>query len=651
MADWQLIASDGFRGEVGGDGLVFGTNGFQDIHVLSRPGSVVFDPSFNKGDTVIRLDGDADSWQISRFGSSAVLSDGETSLSIPVGSAGLALVFADGARTLRFADSAMVVGDQVVTAAEAPLSSAAEDGPLPDGADQAAVGRLILEAGADLAAGGNLEVFGTSDAELLEMTYGRLVLDPSFNKGGDSLSFAGVAADYGAARSGSSVVIEGADLSVVVPFGTEGTTLSFADGERALAYETIVETVLFGTQTIGAAPTTLEAAAGDVAEQVLFWNAAALDAISETRTIPAAATRALAIQSIAVNDAIASITHQDGFWIDVKTGASADLASAVAYASYVTLVDLFPGQAETLAARLEEAMPSLGTGSSFAQGKVIGTAIAEAVLAIRTIDGYDGTGAYEPHSDPGYWSPADPALPEAPQWASLQTFLLQAPDQFRAPPPPALDSKEYADALNAVKGIGAIDSTVRTDEQTETALFWRDGLGTYTPPGHWNAIAEVVAQMTGGSTAQNAHTFAMLNVALADAAVAAWDTKYSYDLWRPSVAIHNADQDGNELTEADPDWTPLFANPSHPDYVSGHSTFSGAGAAVLTALFGEDFAFSIGSAGLDGVVRDYDSFAEAAKEAGISRIYGGIHTSYANEEGYNLGTAVGMWTVDHFAMG
>jgi membrane-associated phospholipid phosphatase len=120
---------------------------------------------------------------------------------------------------------------------------------------------------------------------------------------------------------------------------------------------------------------------------------------------------------------------------------------------------------------------------------------------------------------------------------------------------------------------------------------------TYTPPGHWNAIAGQVAQSAGNSWGENARLFAELNAALGDAAIVAWDAKYTYEFWRPIIAIQQADLDGNEQTTADPNWSPLLITPPFPEYISGHSTFSAAAAKVLTHEFGSSVAFTITYAG------------------------------------------------------
>jgi len=227
-----------------------------------------------------------------------------------------------------------------------------------------------------------------------------------------------------------------------------------------------------------------------------------------------------------------------------------------------------------------------------------------------------------------------------PQWGSVTPFALTTGDEFRAPPPPALDSAAYAAALNQVQSLGAVNSSTRTADQTQQAHFWNDGGGSYTPPGHWVLIAQQVAKAEGQSLSANARLMAELCVALADAAVACWDTKYTYDLWRPVTAIQNADQDGNAATTADSAWQPLLITPPHPSYVSGHSTFSAAAAAILADTFGDATAFTTTSPTLPNVTRSFTSFSQAADEAGLSRIYGGIHTSLDNDAGKALGGQV-----------
>src|SRR5262249_29684764 len=148
---------------------------------------------------------------------------------------------------------------------------------------------------------------------------------------------------------------------------------------------------------------------------------------------------------------------------------------------------------------------------------------------------------------------------------------------------------------------------------------WNDGLGTAFAQGYWNRIAQTVATEQGLGLVREARVFALLNIATVDAGISCWDAKYTYNLWRPVTSIRAADTDGNSATEPDTSWSPLLVTPNFPSYTSAHSTVSGAAAGVLTVLFGDSYHFSVGSEGLPGVTRSFDSFEAAAQEAGRSR--------------------------------
>jgi hypothetical protein len=226
----------------------------------------------------------------------------------------------------------------------------------------------------------------------------------------------------------------------------------------------------------------------------------------------------------------------------------------------------------------------------------------------------------------------------------MKPFAIKSPEDFHVAPPPALASSDWASQYNYLKTIGATNSTVRTPQQREIALFWADGPRTETPPGHWNKIAQQLARKKNYDLLETARLFAALNTAMADAAIVCWHAKYTYNWWRPVTAIRGGDSDDNPQTEPDPNWTPLLITPPFPEHTSGHSTFSGAAASVLAEFSGSDeFQFVTTSDGLPGVVRRFQRFSEAAREAGLSRVYGGIHFPAANENGLETGRKVGEY--------
>jgi membrane-associated phospholipid phosphatase len=279
-----------------------------------------------------------------------------------------------------------------------------------------------------------------------------------------------------------------------------------------------------------------------------------------------------------------------------------------------------------------------------------GESVARGILVWRAGDASDAIVIPPSGDGPGIWVPTPPAFAQylLPQWGFVAPFAMPAGAHFRPAGPPALDTAKYATDYNEVKALGAAVGSARTPEQELIALFWADGTGTETPPGHWNSIAQSVAAARQNTMEQNARLFALLNVAMADAAICAWDAKYTYRFWRPVTAIRNGDADGNPATTADPEWNSFIVTPPFPDYVSGHATFSGAASKVLALFYGTDnVAFTIGSDFLPGVTRQFSKFSAAATEAALSRLYGGIHYRSANEDGLSSGLAIGEWTFTH----
>ena len=656
QSGWSLLAPDDFVGMIGGNGSVFGTAQAQVITIIPVDGMVQLDPSFNRGgEDTLQLPGAASDWTVSVSGSNAVLTSDLTSVSVPLGTDGLTLSFDDGPRTLSVDPESQtaLLGNQQLGEEPAVIIADPEGDPSFETLPLSGVSaQVVMATGGDVTLAGNYAVFGTSGEQTVDVMAGGVAFDSSFNRGDDSISLAGSGPDFTVSRFGSSAIIVSDDAEIVLPAGVDGLALEFTDGVRTLRYDDFLDQIMVGAQTVLDAAAQLGASPDALQDMVLVWNDAALDAIAAASVAPPEAARVLAIQGLAILDAIAAVGASDPFLVDVSSVGAVDLNAIVAYASHTVLSQLIPSQADAFDSLLAQVQGDLGTGAASDNGMATGIASAEAVLAARSNDGSSGSVEYVYGDQPGEWVAAPPSFPAPalPHWASVDTFALSSADQFRAPPPPALDSEEYAEALAEVYALGGLDSEARTEDQSEIAVFWLDGAGTYTPPGHWNAIAAEVGAAEGLTTAENALMFAMLNVAMADAGIAAWDSKYTHQFWRPVTAINNADLDGNDATLADLEWTPYLPTPNHPTYVSGHSTFSGAAAAVMTQLFGEDYAFETGGVGVPGVMRSFDSFEEAAAEGGISRIYGGIHYSFDNEVGLAMGDNIGNWTVDAFAM-
>ncbi len=383
---------------------------------------------------------------------------------------------------------------------------------------------------------------------------------------------------------------------------------------------------------------------------VLGWNQAALDAIKTDKTNPPIASRNLAILETAVFDAVNGLTaFYDAYKIDHGIDPSASVEAAASQAAYRVLTELYPNQKATFDAILNGYLQDLPAGDFVTKGLAYGKAVAEAALADRVDDGSKTAVPYTVSTEIGQWQPTSAVTsPLLPQWGQVTPFALENSSQFRPDAPPALSSSEYAEDFNQTKDIGSLNSTTRTADQTEIAKFWADGSGTYTPPGHWNSIATQLLSQNNASLAESAHTLGVLSIALADAAIACWEAKYTFDTWRPVTAIRQADADGNHATTADTTWQPLIATPPFPEYTSGHSTFSAAAATVLTELMGENVSFTTSSIGLPGVTRSFTSFQQAAQEAGLSRIYGGIHFLSANTNGLETGENIGDYIIENY---
>ena len=384
---------------------------------------------------------------------------------------------------------------------------------------------------------------------------------------------------------------------------------------------------------------------------VTDWNTTLLDAVRTASSAPPLASRNMAMVHAAIYDAVNCISKKYSPYlveIDPPAGTSAEAAAAAA--AHRVLVSVYPAQAVTFNEAFKSSLAKIPDRKAKEDGIALGEQVADQIISSRNTDGITKVVQYTPKTDLGSWTPAPPALAAAlaPQWPQVTPFAMTSGSQFRPPGPPALDSAKYAEELNYVKEIGKSDSLTRTPDQTAIAKFWANGAGTFTPPGHWNQIAEETATLTGQSLEDSARLFALLNIALADAAISCWDAKYEYNLWRPVTAIRQADTDNNPNTTADPQWLPLVTTPPFPEYMSGHSTFSGAADAVMSSVFGSDFGFADRGDRSVNSLRTYQNFSEAADESGISRLYGGIHFMSANVDGLSAGRNVGNYVVQNF---
>jgi hypothetical protein len=444
----------------------------------------------------------------------------------------------------------------------------------------------------------------------------------------------------------------------------------------------------------------------DTMHRLQHWNEVAINtsgldhtplAPGETRVFgeqlgPGRASRAMAIVHLAMFEAMNAIDRRFESYLDMKPahpGTSMD--AAMAQAAHDTLVALFPSQAAHCDEMLEEDLQTMEEGRPKRDGIALGAKAAAAILKRRANDGSDhdepllGTDFF-PSDQPGFWR-QDP-IGQSPvalgaYWGDVKPFVIKSGSQFRVPPPPAMTSAEYLAAYNEVKRLGGDDvvtKTERTDDQSVAAIYWAyDGTPSLcAPPRLYNQIAMQIADQMGSDVMETARVLVLVNVAMADAGVAIWESKYFYQLWRPVTGIRESDPgtgptglgDGNPATVGDPTFSPLGApasnvtgpnfTPPFPSYPSGHAGFGGAIFEMLRNIYGtDDIPFTFVSDELNGVTRDshgiirpliprsFSSLSQAEEENGQSRIYLGIHWSFDKTEGIAQGRKIADYVFKH----
>ena len=390
------------------------------------------------------------------------------------------------------------------------------------------------------------------------------------------------------------------------------------------------------------------------ADVILDWDSLMVAAIRVDNSGPTLSSRNLAILHTAIYDAVNSVlrTHQPyKFQMDVPGPVSAEAAAVGAsYEVMQALYQPFRAQADDL---FDAWWAGAAKDPATTNGLAMGRQVAEWMLQDRAADRSSTEVPYIPSDEPGQWRRTPPFFrpPLTPHWRYMEPFALPELEPFLPGPPPALESAEYAAAFNQVKELGRKNGSTRTAEESQIAAFWSDFSYTAMPPGHWHELAATIAQDRQNTLGENARLFALLSMAQADGAIACWESKYQYNLWRPVTAIQRAGEDNNPLTEADPAWEQMLPAPPFPSYTSGHSTFSKASAEVLTQFYGTDaIAFVAKSDSLPGVYRSFQSLAACADEVGMSRIYGGFHFMFDNVAGKECGQAVGHYVSANFLL-
>ena len=386
----------------------------------------------------------------------------------------------------------------------------------------------------------------------------------------------------------------------------------------------------YGPATAPAAP------GGPPGDAVVTWNRELLKIVRTPGAQPATvhSTRNMALLQAAVHDAVISIDGSGRpLLARVHAPRRAARAAAVDAAAHDVLAALYPAMRPELDQLQTGELAKAPAGVRRAQGVHAGRAIARRALAARTGDGSLATPpAYTTDGEPGDYQPTPPAFaaPVFTHWSQVRPFVLRPADQLRPPAPPEPDSTEFQQAIAQVESVGSATSTTRSDDQTQAARFWSGAIQDY-----WNEIAQTVLVARHADLDTSARVLAALDTTLADATIAMYDAKYAYRVQRPITAIRAA---------GDGDWTPLLNTPPDPSYPGAHSVLSAAAATVLSGALGDHTAFVVTSEVLPGVQRRFDTFGAAVREAGMSRVWAGVHTALDDAAGQMLGRAVGRYT-------
>ncbi|MBT8284080.1 MAG: vanadium-dependent haloperoxidase [Flavobacteriaceae bacterium] len=301
----------------------------------------------------------------------------------------------------------------------------------------------------------------------------------------------------------------------------------------------------------------------------------------------------------------------------------------------------------------------------FEASREYGLQVAEHIAAWMDKDNYKQTRTMPKFTvntdEPSRWQPTPPAYMAGiePHWSKIRPFVIESADQFKPLPPPPFTMEEGSDFYKEVKEVYDISKKMEEEgdasEGVQIAKFWdcnpyvsvtRGHLmfatKKITPGAHWIGITKIASRKAKSDFNQTVHAYTKTSMAIADAFISCWDEKYRSNLIRPETLINE---------HIDDSWKPVLQTPPFPEYTSGHSVVSGAASVVLTDIFGEDFAFDDDTELAYGLpVRSFSSFRQAADEAAISRMYGGIHYRAAVEIGVKQGRDLGAFIVDKLNM-
>ena len=396
----------------------------------------------------------------------------------------------------------------------------------------------------------------------------------------------------------------------------------------------LTASVLFGTA----------AARADV---VSDWNTIAVNTAVANKQNPFAQARYAAIVQLAVFEAVNSITGEYKSYLGTLPARPlASPEAATIEAAFQVLNTYFPNNASVLGA-YTISLGQIPNGPAKIDGMAAGDAAAAALIALRANDGSAPPLFKVPGpAAPGEWQATKScplnsngvAVGTGFHWQNVTPFGIESASSFLLGPPPALTSNEYAKTYNEVMTVGSANSTERSQDRANVALFY----AASSPTQVFNQAAVQVAQEQGVSLSENAHALALVNMAMSDSLVASFFNKYHYNFWRPETAIHGGDTDGNSKTEADPSYVPFITTPCFPSYPSNHGSAGNAASEVLRRLYGEaGHSMTLTNPVVPAIALQYSSFKQISDDISDARVYGGIHFRTDQEAGADLGRAIG----------
>src|SRR5262252_2763826 len=360
------------------------------------------------------------------------------------------------------------------------------------------------------------------------------------------------------------------------------------------------------------------------ANVVTDWDEKAV-AFIQPRMVPPVAYRAMAIQHIAMFDALNSIEpHYRPYYAQFPATQDTSKDAAAAAAAGAVLINLLPEIASEIQAALQSYLAAIPDSEAKSNGIKLGEAVAAKTLEARASDGSSAPDAYRPVTRPGLYIPT--AVTVTPHWPDLTPFAMTSPSQFRPKPPIALESDQWAKDYNEIKELGEKNSSRRSARQTEDARFW-----LLTGPLSTHPLHRQIAIRKEMSVIDSARFMAVITAAEADATIAVMDAKYKYAFWRPITAIRNGDIDRNDATEREATWQPIDNTPMHPEYPCAHCILSGTIAGVIKAALGtEDIPeIAITSTAAPGVTHRFTNMTAFADEVANARICAGFHYRFS----------------------